>query len=491
MANSPVIGGSHSSSGSHLMDDVYITGSLSQIPVSPTTSLHEWALDREDSQSPLPPIGDHMRSRSNTSPHYTHVGRTLSPHPPGLTMINRRSSPDPYHSRDSSPCIEASNDVISESTTKNVNSLHPLENSKSSSYTILDHDPYDNAARQPSATNMKALLNHRAASSPSLDHVGDHHNDLLLQQPLPTSSHNNHDMSSGRVTASSRRGSKLSLEDLTRIEPCREVKKKSSHEEQTFSNGDLLDIHVEKPQALSPIEDGHSSVGHSQELSLSLSGNASSEVSCHRSNKKSYSSQRERLHRSLSKPLTGTSQSASSQGSYSFDHSLSSDQISGKSPSTAAATATDTSQVDYESTMGSQEFSRQRASSFKKYLQSSLHEAFPSLDDDEEEPTPLEVKSVQHSQDEHVRSHGRIPTAKLSPVSDHVVNHLDTNKGYSPGASPKKPHRIIMNDDSASQPYRLERSRSHTIERVFSDGDFHDHRKQKSSGSIFANKHVS
>lgn len=476
MANSPVIGGSHSSSGSHIMDDVYITGSLSQIPVSPTASLHEWALDREDSQSPLPPLGDHIRNRSNTSPsplHYTHI-RTLSPHPPSVAITHRRSSPDPYCGTDSSIHINSSNDVIMESPAA---ANYNLDGNKSSSFTLLDCRPH-NAI--PSSANKKTSLQHRAASSPSLDHFGDH-NEGLLQQPQPTSSSScNHDIS-GRMTASNRRGIKLSLEDLTRIEPCRDVKKKS-HEEQTLSNGDMLDTHVEKAQTLSPIEDGQSSTLHSQEL-LSLSENTSSEVSCQRSNKRSYSSQRERLHRSLSKPLTGASQSTSSQGSYSFDNSLSSDYVSGKSLSVT----TDTSQVDYGSNTGSQEFSRQRANSFKKYLESSLHEAFPSLDDDEEESMALEVKTVQHSQDERVKA------AKLSPGSDHVVNHLscETTKGYSPGSSPMKPHRIIMHDDSASQPFQMERSRSVTIERVFSDGNFHEQRKQKSSGSIFAYKQVS
>ena len=261
------------------------------------------------------------------------------------------------------------------------------------------------------------------------------------------------------------------------------MKKKSSHEEQ---NGDMLDMYVDKPQLLSPIEDGPSSVTYSQEFSLS--GNTPLEVTYQRSNRKSYSSQREKLHRSLSKPLAGTSQSASSEGSYSFDYSLSTDHVSGKSPSVT----TDTSQMESDSNTGSslQEFSRPRANSFKQYLESSLHEAFPSLDDNEEEPTALEVKSVQHSQDEHAKNYG---TAKMPPLSDHVVNHLstrDTSKGFSPGASPKKPHRIIMHDDSASQPYYLERSsRTHTIERVFSDGNFQE-QKKKTSGSIFAHKHV-
>jgi len=475
MANSPVIGGSHSSSGSHVIDDVYITGSLSQIPVSPTASLHEWALDREDSQSPIPPLGDHMRNRSNTSPsplHYTHV-KTLSPHPPSVAMTHRRSSPDPYCGTDSSLHVNSSNDEKSAAVTK-IN--HTLDSNKSSSYTLLDCRADDDV---PSSAN-KRTLHHRAASSPSLDHFVDHHNEELQQQSQSMSSSIcNYDVT-GRMAASNRRGIKLSLEDLTRIEPCRDVKKKS-HEEQTFSNGDMLDIpHIEKAQALSPIDDGQS---YSQELSLS--GNTSSEVSCHRSNKRSYSSQRERLHRSLSKPLTtGTSQSASSQsqGSYSYDNSLSSDHISGKSPVT-----TDTSQVDYSSNTDSQEFPRQRANSFKKYLESSLHEAFPSLDDDEEEAVALEVKTVQHSQDEQVKA------AKLSPGSDHVVNHLsrETTKGYSPGSSPMKPHRIIMHDDSASQPFQMERSRSVTIERVFSDGNFHEQKKQKSTGSIFAYKQVS
>lgn len=469
MANSPVIGGSHSSSGSHIMDDVYITGSLSQIPVSPTTSPHDWALDREDSQSPLPL--DHMRIRSNTSPsNYTHIVRTLSPHPPIVTLTHRRSSPDPYHDTESS-----------DTAVDKANTLHALDSSKSSSYTLLDHKPHDN--RPCSAVGRKTLLQNRAASSPSLDHVGDR-NEVLPQQPQSTSSSSyNYDVNARTAAAgSSRRGSKLSLEDLTRIEPCRDVKKKTSHEEQ---NGDLLDVHVQKHQVLSPIEDSHSSLTHSQELSLS--GNAPSEFNYHRSNKKSYSSQRERLRRSLSKPLAGTtSQSASSEGSYSFDYSLSSDQISGKSPSVT----TDTSQVECDSSTGSQHgFTRTRANSFKKFLESSLHEAFPSLDDDEEEATALEVKSVQHSQDEY----GKGANAKLSPLNDHVVNHLssrDMSKGYSPGASPKKPHRIVMQDDSASQPFHTEQNRSHTIERVFSDGNFQDHRK-KHSGSIFANKHVS
>lgn len=458
------------------MDDVYITGSLSEIPVSPTTSLHEWALDREDSQSPIPL--DHVRSRSSPSPlQYTHV-RTLSPHPPSVTL--RRSSPDPYH--DPSAHIDVTR---TESTNKAILPLRTLDSSKSSSSTLLDHKVHD--GRPCSAVGKKNLLQHRAASSPSLDHVGDH-SEVLLQQPHSTSSVSyNHEISA-RAGASNRRGSKLSLEDLTRIEPCRDVKKKMSHEEHTVSNGDLLDMHVDKPQVLSPIEDGRSSVAHSQELSLS--GNTASEVTCHRTNKKSYSSQRERLHRSLSKPLAGaagTSQSASSEGSYSYDYSLSSDHVSGKSPVT-----TDTSQVECDSSTGSlQEFSRPRANSFKKYLESSLHEAFPSLDDDEEEPVAaLEVKSVQHSQDEHVKSYG---ATKLSPVTDHIVNHLsshDANKGYSPGASPKKPHRILVRDDSASQPFHVEQNRSHTLERVFSDGNFQEHRK-KSGGSIFANKHVS
>lgn len=475
MANSPVIGSSHSSSGSHsnngshILDDVYITGSLSQIPVSPTPSLHEvLTSDRED--SPLPP-----RMRSNTSPlHYTHV-RTLSPHPPSVALTHRRSSPDPYHDTDSSPYID--DDTTARAT------LNVLD-SKSSSYTLLNRKPHDNtsSSRPCSAVGKNTLLQHRAASSPSLDHVGE----PLLQQPHPTNSCN-HDVNTRPAASSSRRGSKLSLEDLTRIEPCRDVKRRS-HEEQSLSNGDLLDGHVEKPQALSPIEDGQSSVSHSQELSLS--GNMSSEVNYHRSNRKSYSSQRERLHRSLSKPLTGTSQSASSDGSYSLDYSPSCDHVTGKSPSVT----TDASQTDYESNTESQEFTRKRANSFKKYLENSLHEAFPSLDDEEEEPTALEVKSVQHSQDEHVRGYG-IPTARLSPVHDHMIDHLsshDTRKGYSPGASPKKPHRIIMHDDSASQPYPMERTaRSHTIERVFSDGNFHEQRRQKSSGSIFANRNVS
>ena len=473
MANSPVIGSSHSSSGSHsshIMDDVYITGSLSQIPVSPTPSLHEMvASDRED--SPLPP-----RMRSNTSQlHYTHV-RTLSPHPPSVALTHRRSSPDPYYDTDSSPCIDNETTIR---TTLNV-----LDSHKSSSYTLLNRKPHDtsNSSRPCSAVGKNTLLQHRAASSPSLDHVGE----LLLQQPPPTNSYN-HDVNTRPAASSSRRGSKLSLEDLTRIEPCRDVKRKS-HEEQSLSNGDVLDGHIEKPQALSPIEDGQSSVPHSQELSLS--GNMSSEVNYHRSNRKSYSSQRERLHRSLSKPLTGTSQSASSDGSYSFDYSLSSDHVTGKS----SPVTTDTSQTDYESNTGSQEFTRKRVNSFKNYLKNSLHEAFTSLDDEEEEPAPLEVKSVQHSQDEHVRGYV-IPTARLSPVHDHMVDHLsshDTSKGFSPGASPKKPHRIIMHDDSASQPYPVERTtRSHTIERVFSDGNFHEQRRQKSSGSIFANRNVS
>ena len=475
MANSPVIGGSHSSSGSHsnsshLMDDVYITGSLSQIPVSPTPSLHEMALDGENSQSPIP-----LRMRSNTSPlHYTHV-RTLSPHPPSVALTHRRSSPDPYHDTDSSPYND----------NETTNTLHVLDSSsKSSSYTLLNRRPHDasssSSSRPCSAViGRKTSLQHRAASSPSLDHVGDQ---VLLQQPHPSY---NHDVNTRTSAGSSRRGSKLSLEDLTRIEPCRDVKRKSN-EEQTFSNGDLLDSHVERPQALSPIEDGQSSVTHSQELSLS--GNMSSEVNYyHRSNKKSYSSQRERLHRSLSKPLAGTSQSASSEGSYPFDYSLSSDHVTGKS----SPVTTDTSQIDYESNTESQEFSRKRANSFKKYLENSLHEAFSSRDDDEEEPTALEVKSVQHSQDEHVKGYSMV-AAKLSSVSDHMMDHLsshDTNKGYSPGASPKKPHKIIMHEDSASQPWEC--SRSHTIERVFSDGNFHEQRRQKSSGSIFANKNVS
>ena len=480
MANSPVIGssrsssGSHSNSGSHIMDDVYITGSLSQIPVSPTPSLHEMvALDRENS-----PIS--LRMRSNTSPlHYTHV-RTLSSHPPSVALTHRRSSPDPYHDTDYSPYID--NDT---ETTSQVNhTLNVLDGtSKSSSYTLLNRKPHDgnsSSSRPCSAVGKNTLLHIRAASSPSLDHVGD----PLLQQPHPINSCN-HDVNARPAASSSRRSSKLSLEDLTRIEPCRDAKRKS-YEEQTFSNGDLLDSHVEKPPALSPIEDGHSSVTHSQELSLS--GNMSSEpVNYHRSNKKSYSSQRERLHRSISKPLTGTSQSASSDGSYSFEYSLSSDHVTGKSPPVTM----DTSQTESESNTQSQEFTRKRANSFKKYLENSLHEAFPSLDDDDEvEP---EVKSVQHSQDEHVRGYG-MPTTRLSPVSDHMIDHLssrDTNKGFSPGASPKKPHRIMMRDDSASQPYQLERSRSHTIERVFSDGNFHEQRRQKSSGSIFANKNVS
>lgn len=478
MANSPVIGGSHSSSsGSHLVDDVYITGSLSQIPVSPTASLHEWALDREDSQSPVP-VGDHMRKRCNTSPlQYTHV-RTISPHPPSVAVTHRRSSPDPYCVRESRlQRIDSSNDVIIGPSPKNTHNLSTLDGNKSSSYTLLDHTPHEQ--RSCSANNRTTLLQHRAVSSPSLDHVGDH-NEVLLQQPQSTNSNSyNHDLSGRTVTCSGRRGSKLSLEDLTRIEPCRDVKKKS-HDEQ--SNGHLLDTNrAEKPQTLSPIEDGRSPPVQSQELSLS--GNTSSEVSCHRSNKKSYSSQRERLHRSLSKPLTGgTSQSASSQGSYSFDYSLSSDHISGKSPTVT----TDTSQMDSDSNTGSQEFTRQRASSFKKYLENSLHEAFHSLEDDEEEPTDLEVKSVQHSQEDHVRNYG---AAKLSPGNDHVVNHLsrEANKGFSPGASPKKPHRIMIHDDSvASQPFQMEHSRSHTITRVFSDSSFHEHKNYKSTGSIFA-----
>ena len=451
------------------MDDVYITGSLSEIPVSPTTSLHEWALDREDSQSPV----DHMRSRSNTSSlHYSHV-RTLSPHPPSLAVTHRRSSPDPYHDS------LLHNDRLNDVTVLTSKTLHLLDISKSSSYTLLDHSPPD--CRVASTAGRKNSLQHKAASSPSLDHVGSDHNEP--QQPQSISY--NHD-STGRTAAvaaatSNRRGSKLSLEDLTRIEPCRDVKKKTSHEEQ---NGDLLDMYVEKPQMLSPIEDGHSSVSYSQEFSLS--GNTPLEVTYQRSNKKSYSSQRERLHRSLSKPLAGTSQSASSDGSYSFDYSLSADHV-GKSPSVT----TDTSQIESDSNTGSslQEFSRPRANSFKQYLESSLHEAFPSLDDDEEEPTALEVKSVQHSQDELVKSYG---ATKMPPLNDHVVNHLstrDTSKGFSPGTSPKKPHRIVMHDDSASQPYYMDRSKTHTIERVFSDGNFQE-QKKKTSGSIFAHKHV-
>lgn len=472
MANSPVIGGGHSSSGSHILDDIYITGSLSEIPVSPTTSLHEWALDREDSLSPI----DHMRSRSDTSSslHYTHI-RTLSPQPPGVAMTHRRSSPDPYY--DSLPHSDRLID-ITDSTNK---ALHLLDISKSSSYTLLDHNPPD--SRLLSTVGRKNSLQYKAASSPSLDNVGGDHN----EPPQPQPANYNHEIITRTATAtaaaSNRRGSKLSLEDLTRIEPCRDMKKKSSHEEQ---NGDVLDMYVDKPQLLSPIEDGHSSVTYSQEFSLS--GNTPLEVTYQRSNRKSYSSQRERLHRSLSKPLAGTSQSASSEGSYSFDYSLSTDHVSGKSSSVT----TDTSQMESDSNTGSslQEFSRPRANSFKQYLESSLHEAFPSLDDNEEEPTALEVKSVQHSQDEHAKNYG---TAKMPPLSDHVVNHLstrDTSKGFSPGASPKKPHRIIMHDDSASQPYYLERSsRTHTIERVFSDGNFQE-QKKKTSGSIFAHKHV-
>ena len=450
MANSPVIDGSHSSSGSHLMDDVYITGSLSQIPVSPSPSLHD--VDREESLSPVP-----LRVRSNASPlHFTHV-RTLRPHSP---MTHRRSSPDPY--RDISPYMDSSNDVTDSSHT-----LRTLDSTKSTSYTLLDQKPYDITSRSFAAVVDKALLQHRAASSPSLDHFSDQ----LPQHPHPSC---NHDVNARAAATSSRRGSKLSLEDLTRIEPCRDVRKKSG-DEQTYSNGDLLDNHVERPVLLSPIEDGQSSVTHSQELSLS--GNMTSDVNSHRGSKKSYSSQRERLHRSLSKPLTGTSQSASSDGSYPLEYSLSSDHITEKSP----PVTTDTSQVEYDSNLESQEFTRKRANSFKKYLENSLHEAFRSLDDDEEETMALEVKSVQHSQDG--------AAGKLSPANDHNVDHLascDTNKGFSPGASPKKPHKIVMHEDSSSQPFQMERSRSHMIERVLSDGNFHE-RRQKSSGSIFAN----
>ena len=458
MANSPVIGGSHSSSGSHLMDDVYITGSLSQIPVSPSPSLHD--VDREDSLSPVP-----HRIRPITPPlHFTHV-RTLSPHPPSVAVTHRRSSPDPY--RDASPYMDSPNGVIDGSHT-----LRALDSVKSTSSTLLDCKPYGITSRSSAVAVDKALLQHRAASSPSLDHVSDQ----LPQQPHPSC---NHDVNTRAAATSSRRGSKLSLEDLTRIEPCRDVKKKSS-DELAYSNGDLLDSHVERPVALSPIEDGHSSVTHSQELSLS--GNMAVDVNSHRGNKKSYSSQRERLHRSLSKPLTGTSQSASSDGSYPLEYSLSSDHITEKS----SPVTTDTSQVEYDNHSGSQEFTRQRANSFKKYLESSLHEAFRSLDDDEEEAMALEVKSVQYSQDG--------AAGKLSPASDHNVDHLascDTSKGFSPGASPKKPHRILIHEDSSSsQPFQMERTRSHTIERVFSDGNFHE-RRQKSSGSIFSYRNVS
>ena len=474
MANSPVIGGSHGSSGSRLLDDVYITGSLSQIPVSPTTSLSEWALDREDSQSP---VSAHVRTASpllrqlsgvTNDPHPSGVGttlstgatRTISPHPPEIATVYRRS-PDPYSSHGDSSDV-----------TDHVPSHEPfpLDCNKSSSYTILD---------QQASYYMKTSLQYRAASSPSLDHSNDYTRDMVSSQvTLPTqktsssSCGSSHD-AVGRTTAANRRGIKLSLEDLTRIEPSREVtaKRRSREEQSMLSNGDMADEHVERQQTLSPIEDSLSSLAHSQDTSIS------GEFNYRRTNKtKSYSSQRERLHRSLSKPLTGASQSTSSQGSYSLDCSLSSDHIAGKSPTAAM----DTSQTDYS--MGSsQEFTRQRANSFKKYLESSLHEAFPSLDDDDEEPTSLEVKTVQ--QDDR----GGYP--KFPPGHDHVVNQLSKAAGHSPGTSPMKPHRIVAyNYDSDSSLQRpMERTKSHTIEldRVFSDGL---ERRHKSSGSLFANK---
>jgi len=453
MAHSPVIGGSHGSSSSQLLDDVYITGSLSQIPVSPSTSLSEWALDRENSQSP---VSAHVKTVLNhscgvtnnphpsgvgtadRSTHSTTVTRAISPYPPDIATVYRRS-PDPYLPHGNS------NEPLS------------LDYNKSSSYTVLDHQP----------TSHYESLHHRASSSPSLDHVSDHNIDMVSSQvTLPTqktsssSCGSSHD-AIGRNTAANRRGIKLSLEDLTRIEPSREVTAKRRSREEQLSND-------ERQQTLSPIEDSLSSLAHSQDTSIS------GELNYRRTNKtKSYSSQRERLHRSLSKPL---SQSTSSQGSYSLDCSLSSDHIAGKSPTAAI----DTSQTDY-SVGSSQEFTRQRANSFKKYLENSLHEAFPSLDDDDEEPTSLEVKTVQQE------DRGGYP--KLPPGHDHVVNQLSKGTGYSPGTSPMKPHRIVAyNYDSDSSIQRpMERTKSHTIEldRVFSDGL---ERRHKSSGSLFANK---
>jgi len=474
MANSPVIGGSHGNSGSRLLDDVYITGSLSQIPVSPTASLSEWALDREDSQSP---ISTHVRTVSPLLHHSS--GVVNSPHPSGVgtaddapsTIVTKthlpeiatvyRRSPDPYSSHGNS------NDVTDHALS---HESFPLDCNKSSSFTILDQQD------KPTSRSKKTTsLQHRAASSPSLDHVSDYTRDMMSSQvTLPTqktsssSCGSSHD-AIGHTMAANRRGIKLSLEDLTRIEPSREVtvKRRSREEQSMLSN----DEHVERQQTLSPIEDSLSSLAHSQDTSIS------GEFNYRRTNKtKSYSSQRERLHRSLSKPLTGASQSTSSQGSYSLDCSLSSDHIAGKSPTTMEA-----SQTDY-SVGSSQEFTRQRANSFKKYLENSLHEAFPSLDDDDDEPTSLEVKTVQ--QDD------RGGCSKLPPGHDHVVvNQLSKGAGYSPGTSPMKPHRIVAynydSDSSIQKP--MERTKSHTIEldRVFSDGL---ERRHKSSGSLFANK---
>jgi len=469
MANSPVIG------GSRLLDDVYITGSLSQIPVSPTTSLSEWALDREDSQSPISahvrtvsPLLRHSSGVAN-SPHPSGVGTTddapsttiAKTHLPEIATVYRRS-PDPYLSHGNS------NDVTDHHPS---HESFPLDCNKSSSFTILDQQD------KPTNHFKKTIsLHYRAASSPSLDHVSDYTRDMMSSQvTLPTqktsssSCGSSHD-AIGHTTAANRRGIKLSLEDLTRIEPSREVtvKRRSREEQSMLSN----DEHVERQQTLSPIEDSLSSLAHSQDTSIS------GEFNYRRTNKtKSYSSQRERLHRSLSKPLTGASQSTSSQGSYSLDCSLSSDHIARKSP-----TATmETSQTDY-SVGSSQEFTRQRANSFKKYLENSLHEAFPSLDDGDDEPTSLEVKTVQ--QDD------RGGCSKLPPGHDRVVvNQLSKGAGYSPGTSPMKPHRIVAyNYDSDSSIQRpMERTKSHTIEldRVFSDGL---ERRHKSSGSLFANK---
>ena len=476
MANSPVIGGCHGSSGSRLLDDIYITGSLSQIPVSPATSLSEWALDREDSQSPLPA---HVRTASPllhqssavmndphpqgvelaNNPHGSDITREISPHYSEVAVVYR-GSPDPYTSHGDG------NDITDHAPTQEPLNL---DCSKSSSYSVLDH--------QPVSQCNKTSLYYRAASSPSLDHASDPSRDMASSQVLPShktsssSCGSGHD-ALGRTTGANRRGIKLSLEDLTRIEPSREVTvKRRSREEQAMSNGEMAD--EQRQQTLSPIEDSLSSLAHSQDMSIS------GEFNYRRTNKtKSYSSQRERLHRSLSKPLTGTSQSTSSQSSYTLDCSLSSDHIAGKSPTAAM----DTSQTDY-SVGSSQEFTRQRANSFKKYLETSLHEAFPSLDDDEEEPTSLEVKTLQ--QDE------RAGYPKLPSSHEHVVNQLSKAPGYSPGTSPMKPHRIVAyNYDSDSSVQRpMERAKSHTLDldRVCSDGL---ERRHKSSGSLFANKVV-